>query len=131
MQSIDMRNIDPMRKVCVSINVAPLSSSEPGFEMQSYEFIYGIGTLGLSPFEKALASQSVGDNVRIDVKAESWSDLFGHLPLPNMKTPPSGQQWEVKVHIHSVSPAGNREVIQALANLTACGGGCGCGCGGH
>ncbi len=126
-----MQQINPLNKVRLSIQAAQSNSAASEIISQQYEFIYGIGTSGLSPLEKVLASKSVGDKVQINVTGENWLDLFGHLPRPDRKTLPAGQQWELEVHIHTVTPAENREVIQALANQTECGGGCGCGCGGH
>ncbi len=124
-----MQQINPMKKVRLIIKASSPNATGSEIVSQDYEFIYGIGTCGLSSLEKALASKSVGDTIQID--SENWLDLFGHLPQPDMKRLPAGQKWEVEVCVHSVSHAENREVIQALASMTGCGGGCGCGCGGH
>lgn len=126
-----MQPITNTHKVLMNLEINPIPSSKKVPAAVEYEFIYGIGTYGICPFEKALGSKAVGDTAKITINAGDWGELFGHLTPPELQIFPETEQLEITAKVIAVAPAENREVIQALANSTACGGGCGCGCGGH
>jgi hypothetical protein len=99
-------------------------------EPVQYEFVFGIGAAGLTPFEFQLASKAPGDVVRLQVPSHQWGDYFRHLSLPGLLPSSSPTEVFLKATVTSVRAAAGREVVKALAEMTECGG-CDCGCGGH
>jgi hypothetical protein len=126
-----MQSINPTDKVSVLLTIHYLSPKKPDQNSISYEFIYGIGTYGLCPLELAINSKAVGDEFEINISCNSWLDLFGHLPAPYLKEVLNLHEMKIKAQITSIVPAQDKEVIQALSNLTRCQGGCDCGCNDH
>ena len=112
-----------------SAEVMDLTPKTPAFE-----FIFGMGSSGLTPFEYALSDKSEGDEVTFPLKKGDLNQFFDHL------YPSLGDLFEERDEIFltakivSIAPAGSREIVKALAEIAeagGCGGGCGCGCGGH
>lgn len=95
-----------------------------------FVFIYGIGSAGITPFEKALYGKLAGDRVRLDLTAGALCDYMGHLKLPLSK--PSGilAPVSLEVTVVDVVRAQDQEVVKAMAAGGSCSD-CGCGCGGH
>jgi len=123
--------IDHTNKVSLVLKLFPASENKRPIDSAVFEFIYGIGTFGLCPLELALVSKSVGDEMELTVGADGWRELFGHLAPPRFENLPTEEKWRVEMKIIAVAPCDSREIIQALAHMTGCSGGCGCGCGGH
>lgn len=126
-----MQALKTADKVTLLFEIDPLPAGDNSPNAISYEFIYGIGTCGLSPMERALTTKTDDDNIRIAVKTGEWEEFFGHLPSPAIDGISAAHELKITAKIISAAPAPNREVIQALANMTSCGGSCDCGCGGH
>jgi hypothetical protein len=97
-------------------------------EPVQYEFVFGVGATGLTPFEFQLASRAPGDVVRLQVPPYRWGDYFRHLALPGLLPSASATEVFLKVTVTSVRAAAGREVVKALAEMAECGG---CDCGGH
>lgn len=101
----------------------------------AFEFLYGIGSDGLTPFEVMLGGKAEGDTLTLAVSADDAPQFFGHFLLPlrqglGLHLLPAEIRLDLKVT--AVSDAENREVVQALARAAGhggCGGSCGCGCG--
>ncbi len=90
-----------------------------------FSFIFGVGTEGLSPLEMSLQGRRVGDVVAATIPAEGVEHVFGHLaPPPAVRKLGPGD--ELRITVHGVAPAGQREIIQAMAEIAACGSDC-CG----
>ena len=100
-----------------------------------FEFIFALGQEGMSPFEYELVDKSEGDEVLLHIQKQTFYHFFEHL------NPSIGDLFDnreavyLKAKIEAVATADNREVVKALAEMTAhgagecdCGGGCGCGC---
>ncbi len=100
------------------------------------DFIFGIGTDGITPFEYRLVHKLPGDRIELMVARNDLSRLFGHLApqmLAALPIPARLNRWWLSVTIEMVSTADGRDVVRALARLSeAAEGGCGCagGCGG-
>ncbi len=91
-----------------------------------YEFIYGVGTHGLSPFEFELANKAGGDEMVLPMSKGEMSDFFCHHFIPQLAIPEGGEGFYLRMRIVGVSAPDQREVIKAMAEAAACGGGC-CG----
>jgi hypothetical protein len=90
----------------------------------AFEFIFGMGSQGLCPFEFQLADKKEGDGLSLRVKGDELGDLFQHLPLPSLPIPESVDAFYLKVKIVKVSEADPKEVIKALAEAGSCGDHC-------
>lgn len=128
--------IEPMKKICLSLLAG---SEESSFTFTpdpvAFEFIYGIGREGLTPFEQLLNGRKTGDKVELVVTASEAPVFLGSLLLPltfaaGISIFPA--QTYIRLEILSIADAENREIIKALAKSVGHGGGCGgscdCGC---
>ena len=100
-----------------------------------FEFIFALGQEGMSPFEYELVNKTEGEEISLHIQKQNFYTFFEHL------TPPIGDLFDgrddfhLRAKIAAVTTADNRDVVRALAEMTAhgsggcdCGGGCGCGC---
>jgi hypothetical protein len=122
------------------VGLAVLAGSESGkYSLTpspvSFEFLYGIGGDGLTPFEAALGAKQQGDTLTLTVAADDAAQFFGHF-LPPLRQSLGLHLLPATICLHlrvtAVTDAENREVVQALAKVAGhggCGGSCGCGCG--
>ena len=89
----------------------------------------------MSPFEYELVDKAEGDEVLLHINKHTFHTFFEHL------NPPIGDLFDgrddvfLNAKIAAVAAADNRDIVKALAEMTAhsgggcdCGGGCGCGC---
>ncbi len=117
--------IDNLMKVSVTIH------TDVSVEGAAFEFVYGTGSAGITPFEKSLYGKGVGDRVEVTLDPTDGCDTIGHLVQPLREqtgiTPPAS----LRICVADVARADNREIIRALASGGSCGGDCDCGCGGH
>ena len=128
--------IKVMKKVTLSI-ITESAGSEPrkGDSTGSpviFEFLYGLASGRLCPFESALYDKREGESLSLDVSNAEAQEFFGHLFSPlrqalGLQIIP--QTIALKISVTSVVDADSREVVQSLAQSTSgCGGSCGCGC---
>ena len=99
-----------------------------------FNFILGLGTDGLTPFEKEIAGKAPGETLVLMVSGEQWRQIFGHLMPPPGLPPLDTGKVCLEIYIEGTQAAQQREVIKGLAEVAnygdyGCGGGCGCGCG--
>ena len=114
-------------KIAVQAGSSPESMdilSEP-FE---FEFIFGLGTSGLTPFEFSLASKYRDDEVVLHIGLRDIPETFAHIQLPVFHDLPETDSFYLKVRIADIQPAAGRELIKAMAEVGGCGDGC---CGNH
>jgi hypothetical protein len=90
-----------------------------------FEFIYGIGTGGLSPFEVHLSGQKAGHEHAFSLNRKELDGFFQHLaaPLFLYDVP---ETFTLKVRVVHIAQADQREVIKAMAEASSCGSHC-CG----
>jgi hypothetical protein len=120
--------IGPLMKVGLALRVIPpepLTNKQPAVALN---FIYGIGISGLTPFEKALAGKSQGDDLQLEVPSDRFAEIFGHLGCSLAKAVTFPTPWQMEITVVSLEKAENRELIKAMAEMSGCGGNCGCGC---
>ena len=91
-----------------------------------YDFVFGIGTHGLSPFESELEGRRRGEEMVIPVQAGETADFFCHHLIPRLEIPESVGAFYLKAFIAEINGADPREIIRAMAEASACGSGC-CG----
>jgi len=95
-------------------------------------FIFGLAPEGMTPFEFELVEKVEGDNLLIHLEKNSLTRFFEHLTPPIYDLFDGRDEIYLNVKILDVSTAENREIVKAMADMTAHGGGgcdCGCGCG--
>ena len=94
-------------------------------ESYPYDFVFGIGVDGLSPFEFDLSGKGVGHESAYDLKRDELGRLFQHLtPPPFLCDTP--EAFTLRVRVIGVGPADQRDVIKAMADASSCGSHC-CG----
>ena len=93
------------------------------------DFIFGIGSKGITPFEYELADKRRGDVSLLHVQRRSAPVLFEHLAFPILKNIDMRDEFYLKTSIRNVSRPENREIIKAMATQSSCGDDCDCGCG--
>lgn len=129
-----VETVEGLKKIDVTVS----AGSEPGTSdltggPAAMSFVFGVGSEGLTPFEYSLAGKRPGDEVQVFVAPGSVGEVFCHL---NSELPPIAKKdapFYVTARVDGVAPADSREVVQAMARISQCGGadGCGCGCGSH
>jgi hypothetical protein len=90
------------------------------------EFIYGLGTEGLTPFEFQLVDKTVGNEVRLQISGEQIPRVFQHLSLPSINIPETLNTIFFKFIVLEILHTNQREVIKALAENANCGDSCCC-----
>ena len=92
-------------------------------------FIYGVGTDGISLFEKALFDKRPGDEILFEVPPCPNDDIFGHLNkrIHGVFTE-RNTGYFLKVRVALVDTPDEREIIRAISDNVGADG-CDCGCG--
>lgn len=122
--------IENLRKIILNIETGTAADpSDPATVPRRVEFIYGIGTQGLTPFEYELADKKPGDSISIRVPHGSALALFGHLTQQVLRQMDCRNALFMKATLVDVTDADTREVVKAMARQSGCGDGCDCGCG--
>lgn len=85
-----------------------------------FEFIFGIGSGGMTPFEYALMEKGEGDAISLQVTREEEAVLFEHLVLPPLGVPWDAHTYWLRGRIHQVLQADQREVVAAMAAASQC-----------
>ena len=117
--------IDNLRKVALVLEVGNSQEAfTPLKDPKTLEFIYGVATHGITPFERLLYQKSTGDEVMATVDLDNADEYFGPLSHGIQSWLQGGGELVLKVGVQSVSTPADREIVKALAS----GGGCGCGC---
>ena len=121
-------NIENLMKVTLNIRTADASAADDSGT--PFEFIYGVGPSGITPFEKALFGKGIGDLISLDVAPSAFCETFGHLGLPLGEQTGIMASVSLQVTITGIVRAQDREVVKAMAAGGSCSD-CGCGCGNH
>lgn len=96
----------------------------------TYEFVFGVGSSGLAPFEYQLAGLSEGETVTVLIQGSEIWHFFGFLRPPVFQYTGESESFHLKARIVRIARAESREVIKAMAEQAACGD-CGGDCCGH
>jgi hypothetical protein len=121
------RTIGPLKRISLLLEVGtgPDLTDLPA-EPIPFDFIFGAGSQGLSPFEFEVAGKKEGDSLSLRIRRDELSDLFQHLLVPFFAIPESTRILFLKAKIVKVIEAEPKEVIKAMAEAAACGDHC-CG----
>jgi hypothetical protein len=119
--------IGPLKKISLSLKVGTNPDSGPFEEIApAFDFIFGIGTKGLTPFECEISDRAVGEEMTIPLFTGDLGQVFQHIPIPAGNLPADLNRFYLKIRVLDVAEADQREVIRAMADMAACGDGC-CG----
>ena len=121
--------VETMQKITLRLETA--DTTDPGGGTESFpniEFVYGLGSSGLTPFEFALAEKTVGDEIQLQLHRTQMATFFGHIHIPAVLAAQGADSVALKARILDISPASNREVVKTLAEVANCGDSC---CGHH
>ena len=135
-----MNTVGSLKKVTVSCRAGKMPEMLPekmdlDIDLPKFEFVFGIAPEGMTPFEYRLVGRHEGETVDIELNKEAFCDFFGPLKTPVQALFHGREGLCLAATITAVRPAENREIIKAMAEMTAhggsgCDGGdCGCGCG--
>ena len=91
-----------------------------------YDFIYGVGTHGLSPFELELAEKRRGERIVIPVCTGEMANFFCHHFIPRLRIPEGVEAFYLRTLIDRINTPDPKEIIKAMAEAAACGSEC-CG----
>ena len=97
-----------------------------------HTFVFGVASDGITPFEKAFFGGVVGDERTFEIQGPDACETLGHLRSALLGQLPVSPPFFLKARITQIVPAGNREVVRAIAaTINDCGegGDCDCGCG--
>lgn len=127
-----MPNVEPLQKISVTLRAgaAPGDMNLP-LPHRGLAFICGIGTGGMTPFEYLLAGREPGDEISFRVTRPELEQFFEHLVLAFSAPFKDRDEVHFQVRLTGIEPADGREIVRAMAELTAHNGsgGCDCGCG--
>lgn len=128
-----MTKVENLKKITLSCQAGTgpeamdLISARPEFS-----FIFGLAPEGMTPFEFELVDKVEGESVVLHLKKYDLDRFFEHLTPPIWDLFDGRDDIFLNLKILDVSAADNREIVKAMADMTAHGGGgcdCGCGCG--
>jgi hypothetical protein len=122
------RTVKHLRKVLLRVEPIGEDGSPIGKDgSTSIEFVFGIGSQGLSPLEMALEGCEEGEERHVAVPPDGVEALFGHLEPPPLELRGAGgTAQQLRVFVEGAEPAGDREVIRAMSEASECGSDC-CG----
>ncbi|MBS3809695.1 MAG: hypothetical protein KGY38_06040 [Desulfobacterales bacterium] len=124
------QSIEPLKKVTLQISAGKRPTGIELMDPAPVEFIFGLGKTGLTPLERCIEGKNPGYCMSTEVYRSYIPEFFGHIfPFP-MKLKIPLDPFYLNLKIVSVEQADPREVVKAMAEITACSG-CECGCGGH
>jgi hypothetical protein len=123
----NLQVVGPLKKISLLLEAGTGSDKmDLTFEPIPFEFIFGAGSQGLSPFEFQLADKKEREDLRMHIRVEELSDLFQHLRIPSLGIPEGISGIYLNVKIVRVSEADPKEVVKAMAEAAGCGDHC-CG----
>jgi len=124
-----VQKIENLKKVTLSLE-AGTSSDQMNITPQptEFEFVFGLGTFGLTPFEFTLADKICGDQILVRLRKENLQRYFEHINLPILRYTKDHSSFYLKARIKNVSRAEGKELLKAMAHIANCGDSC---CGHH
>lgn len=125
-----MEKVENLSKILISVLAGTqLNRSDLSPEPIKSEFIFGLGTAGLTAFEYELSGKCTGDEVSLAIRAEDVHQIFEHICIPLPALPESCSTYYLKIRIDKIANISASEVVKAMSGLAGCGGhDCGCGC---
>ena len=129
-----MPKVELMKRVKLTFQAGSAAgAADLSLPRADFTFIFGIGSGGLTPFESLLYQHTETEKIAFRLAGSEADLFFGHL------APPLGSLFQGRhevffdVRIVGIETPEPRDVIRAMAEITAHGHGagcdCGCGCG--
>jgi hypothetical protein len=125
--------IGPLKKVSLVFTAGTTSELKDLLAVpEPLEFIFSIGTQGLTQFECVLDGKKTGDQGTIEINKDEMNEIFGHIIPCTYLFPLNAAQFFMHYNIIDVTDASPQEIIKSMAAAGGgCGDGCSCGCGSH
>lgn len=123
--------IGPLKKVSLVFTVGTESELKDLLAVpETLEFIFGIGTQGLTQLECVLDGKQSGDQGMIEINKDAMDDIFGHIIPCTNSFPVNAGHLFMHYSIIDITDASSQEIIKSMAKAggDGCGGGCSCGC---
>ena len=125
-----MNKVENLKKVTVALEAGTSAQNmDLSLDNPEFEFIFGIGPSGISPFEYELADKTEGQHIMVELKKANLDIFFEHLHPPIFHLINDKDSLFLRVEIKQIATADQRDVVKALADVTSHGHGCDCGCG--
>ena len=125
-----MSKVENLKKITLQLAAGTSAQNmDLSMDKSEFEFIFGIGPSGISPFEYELVDKTEGQHILVELKKEDFDIFFEHLHPPIFNLINEKDSLFLKVEIKKIATADPRDVVKALADVTAHGHGCDCGCG--
>ncbi len=123
-QTIDQKStIQALNKVTLSVNARTQPDADDlNPKRSTFDFIFGLGIEGLTPFEFLLSEQVENGCFSLKLRPNEVCQTFQHITLPYGDFPESTESIFFTFQVIKVEKADNREVIKAMAELSSCGG---------
>lgn len=128
-----MTKVENLKRITLSFQAGTSAAEmELSPKHPEFSFIFGLAPEGMTPFEYELVDKIEGDAALLHLNKKTLNSFFEHLSPPIWDLFDGREEIYLKVKILEISTAENREIVKAMADMTAHGGGgcdCGCGCG--
>ena len=125
-----MNKVENLKEITLKLEAGTSAESmDLDLDKSEFEFIFGIGPTGMTPFEYELVGKNEGQKVLLRLTKETSPVFFEHLHLPIMNLFDAGDELFLTAKILKIAPADHRQVVKAMADITAHDHGCDCGCG--
>ena len=124
----NIETADSLAKVTVSVETGASPEQMDSAGATTGEFIFGIATDGLTPFEARIFGKAPGEETTFFVKPEDAASFMGHLSGMLPARAAAREAMFVRVKVLKIRRAEDREGVRAMAEMSACGDGC---CGSH
>ena len=125
--------VEALKKIRLWIDTGedPDRLSDTSAGSMEFEFVFGLGGEGMTPFEYELIDKKPGDSILIHVARSDLHHQFEHLCTNLAPLFPDRESFYLKAVIREIIQADSREIVKAMASMHGCGDDCGCGCCGH
>lgn len=123
--------ISALKKVTFSFTAGTqMGQNDLNPESSTFDIIYGLGVEGLTPFEFQITDKSEGDSICLRLDSHEVCRTFQHITLPHFNAPDANDPVFLQFQVEKVVEADSREIIKAMAEMSACSGDS-CDCCGH
>ncbi len=132
-----MNKVENLRKITLSFQAGKSKDTmDLTPKYPEFDFIFALGPDGMTPFEYELVDKAEGEEVLLHIHKQGFYNFFEHLNPPIWDLFDDCEDVYLKATIAAIAAADSRDIVKAMAEMTAhggggcdCGGDCGCACG--
>ncbi len=132
-----MNKVENLKKIALSFQAGTSKDTmDLTPKYAEFDFIFAISPDGMTPFEYELVDKAEGEEVLLHIHKQGFYNFFEHLNPPIWDLFDGREDVYLKATIAAISASDTRDIVKAMAEMTAhggggcdCGGDCGCGCG--